>query len=143
MDGIRKLIEAFVKIAPHLKSEQVLIGLVFILFVSHSALRADQILVFVLALIVILGLFGLLFLKLRQQQLSASDRRNYEIEIDIARRLLDLVEDVESKPSQVRYRLMKMAKRILDRTDRVDLASDAQGQIDEATRPPPDPDLRH
>lgn len=140
MDVLNRLLAIFEKIAPHLRNELVLIGFLCLLFVSYAALVANPILGFILTLIVVLGLLGVRFLKLRQRQLPESDRGNDEVDIRIARKLAELADHFEGQRSTVSYYLRNEARRILIFANRPDLASDVQPQLDEAIRPPKEPD---
>ena len=137
MDALEKLLRQFERIAPHLRDERVLIGLVFFLFVvSHAALAAEQILVFVLALIVIVGLFGMLFLKLRQGQHTGSTFENSAGEIRMARKLAEWAENFQDEYPKGSKRLRIEARRILFFAGKPDLAASIQREMDEAEPPP-------
>lgn len=137
MDEFEKPLAWFEKIARHLRHDRVLIGFVFFLCFISAASGFEPMLVFGLGTLIIAGLLGLSFLELRQQQLSASSRKNDDIEVEVALQLMEIADDVESVPLKIR--LMKRAKRKFKRAGQVQFSSDAQAIIDEATEPPPDP----
>lgn len=140
MDTLEKLLARFEKIAPHLRNELVLIGFVFLLSVSSAALGVDQILVFGLALFVILGIFAVLFFKLRHGKHLDDTLENSDAEIRMARRLAELADQFEHEYPKGSKDLRKEARRILYFARMPDLAADIQRQIDEAEPPPKEPD---